>query len=1142
MWFTVGVVVASFLLTLYLQSRIHVPGPTAMQAPTATEGIPIPVLFGTRKISSANVVWFGRAYIDNGDETDGIVRYYAALHLALCHGKLDNISQIMVSDHPMWSGTFDTESETPISANTYLTSGVHDFVRGLINIRLGTINNAVGAVAGVSDSLATVMGLASVPGYYGIASIFTPQAVLLGTRPYLDAWSVIGQRIHTRNGGKDVQWYDAKAEISIGRSLADVWKYKVVSPTDTEDFSYAAFDDSAWSTGPGGIGNAAVNTFEYKTPLVKTSINGVLDCTTSSVPPATGIWMRTDLGPIPAKEDLGVRVWFDDSARVWFNGTEVQLTPEVNADDTEHQKFNATGVLPGNLINTAGPNVVAYFVRDSWDANIAGGAIGIQGTVSASNKYIYAGISVGPDLRDPCRVADMNPIHMIRECLTDIIWANQGYTDDDIDDTSFRYAADRVYSEGLGISLEWDTQSSLDDFIKEILRHINGVLYWDRVTGLYCIRLFRDDYIVDDLITLDDASIVSVEDARRRTTGELVNSVTVSFVNTQKGDTGTVTVQDAGLIQVQGGVVNQKLDYPGFSTTYTASRVAFQNLKVLSSRLLSATIVANRKAAVLNLGDCFKFTRADLGINALIMRVMAVEWGDGRSNAVKLTAVEDAWGSYSKAVAVPAPVYWPPVQLAPQSAGSTKFITCHVDDDLNRGQVACIFQAFHACGGSLWDGWTETSPGVMERDEEGVISNLQFDGVSVLGSAPTTPPLYSSLVGLTVLAWYAGSNDADKSRSGPYVIDDVGGYWGPTEGHPETPSMIYTHAKMHRHPDYASASQFVKGMTFQVQTGDSYGTGFFTLLTADASPGVYKMEWGFTEGPTYNWDAGYRLATLGQLAQLNPSQETIEQVKTGFAFSFDGFPTVGAYSRFPGALNLVYIPAGDWVWEIEEFWIESIPVGVTVTLSFRVFKSNGSVGSDLFTVQVPAQLWGTTPRSISFRQRIPRIDGLSRCGLVWIPQLTTDPPTAITAHLRYNSLARGTGMTIPTAITPTTPKPAVVDRESDLMGDAYISGDLIVVPSPFTSAYLQTVPSGTTVIHGIDASGIGDGQELIIAFNCDSTHKLQFVPSINSGGQPSFVTGTVGGVQQTQTCLTYSVYKFKLLKRTNTWELTSRNG
>lgn len=55
--FVVGLVV-SFAITPKIQSQKPA-GLSEIQAPVAEEGIEIPVLFGTRDLNGANVVWYG---------------------------------------------------------------------------------------------------------------------------------------------------------------------------------------------------------------------------------------------------------------------------------------------------------------------------------------------------------------------------------------------------------------------------------------------------------------------------------------------------------------------------------------------------------------------------------------------------------------------------------------------------------------------------------------------------------------------------------------------------------------------------------------------------------------------------------------------------------------------------------------------------------------------------------------------------------------------------------------------------------------------------------------------------------------------------------------------------------------------------
>lgn len=59
MWWTIAVFVVSFAISAIFGPKSQSPAVGQVEAPTAEEGRAIPVLFGTRDIKQANVVWYG---------------------------------------------------------------------------------------------------------------------------------------------------------------------------------------------------------------------------------------------------------------------------------------------------------------------------------------------------------------------------------------------------------------------------------------------------------------------------------------------------------------------------------------------------------------------------------------------------------------------------------------------------------------------------------------------------------------------------------------------------------------------------------------------------------------------------------------------------------------------------------------------------------------------------------------------------------------------------------------------------------------------------------------------------------------------------------------------------------------------------
>lgn len=252
---------------------------------------------------------------------------------------------------------------------------------------------------------------------------------------------------------------------------------------------------------------------------------------------------------------------------------------------------------------------------------------------------------------------DMNPAHIIRECLTDPTWG-MGYPEADINETSFTSAADTLYSEGLGMSLLWDRSIPLNEFVSEVLKHIDATLYVDRTNGKFSIKLIRGGYNASTLLVLNEDSVSKVTDFKRNTVGELVNSVTVQYWDGSTGKDNSVTVQDIALVAQQGATVSTTIQFPGFTTGDNATKAAARSLKALSTPLASCTLYTNRVAASLNVGDVFKLEWPRFGVSSIVMRVTNLELGALDSNDIRITCVEDVFGSSAAIYAPPPPSAW----------------------------------------------------------------------------------------------------------------------------------------------------------------------------------------------------------------------------------------------------------------------------------------------------------------------------------------------------------------------------------------------------------------------------------------------------------------------------------------------------
>lgn len=1060
-WVTIGILIASYLYTRYMQSKMKAPDALApADTPTATEGTAIPVVFGCRTVPNPNIVWCG----DKSIRQDGVTQqgaemyYHASMHLAICHGKLDALLDVFYSDKSCWAYTIALGDPVVGKLNSfhndYSLESYQEGITGDISVSMGGANLSTTDI-GVSDYLAGQLGSGLGPKYYGVAMALLRQCGF-GPSPYLRPCSFAVKRIHTRNGGTAAQWYDAKSEIARGtRSRQDVWKYKVQDPGDSSDWSGTGFDDSAWSQGKGGIGNAPRNydlslpgTFghidNYTTiPFVGTQIpsdgtNVKGTWPNSYVVNGTKLWLRWDLGKIPVYP-LSVNLWHDDSGSLWFNGTPLTLTPTNTALVKEH--FTSTAVIPANLINPNGPNVVAYRV-----------------TQVGNNAFVYAGVQVGTDAETPAGVCDMNPAHIVHEVLTDSIWG-MGYTDSDLDDTAFRDAADTLYDEGLGMSFVWSQQMTIEDFLNDVLRHISGILYVDRATGLFVLKLIRADYSVGSLTVLDESNVSKIEDAVRRQPGETVNTVTITYASTLRGDSGSVTLFDEGLLNSQGGYVTSKIDYPAITTPMNAAKVALRDLRMLSSPLLSCRVTADRHAAKLQIGDPFVLSWPDLGINSYVMRVTEIDLGNGINNAVKVTCIEDVFFFPTQAMTItsdPSSTSRPATNPLAALSNTDLYQTAQTLDTRNQGMVECLYTATGEAD-LFASEWTEGPTGTWTRNTAGPLSAAFFDGVDP-GTFDHSGT--SWLLTRRVLGVQHGVSSYDRQNTGPMIVDDVGGHWV-DYGLP-TQAYVSTHAQMHRDPSFSASADFKKNIIFQARNGTLYSDHYFEMTTDNVVLGTTQMDWSDL-GTSVSFTGTLELIRSDQIAdQILIPDSTLQESAT-FAGGFvdmDGFRTlVGT----PGATS---IPAGPWIVTPSNCTVSGGDVGAITTLGFKFLRDVGP--ALLFELQTPALVGGfQTLDPLTYHA--PQYPILATDRIVLVPTLHTNSTTPVTISLSYNAAGAIT-VRIPKATT----TPVVDESWYDV---TLVSGCI-----PNFGDHRRLKVHGTGPLVGIDATGLSVGAQLTLSF------------------------------------------------------------
>lgn len=259
----------------------------------------------------------------------------------------------------------------------------------------------------------------------------------------------------------------------------------------------------------------------------------------------------------------------------------------------------------------------------------------------------------------PSAALDMNPAHIIRECLTDRTWG-LGYNEADIDDDSFRACADTFYDEGFGLTFKWNREEEIEKFISMVQSHPDVYLYVSRSTGKFVLKAIRDDYDLDTLPVIYEEDVIEFTEVTTRQPNEAVNSVLVKYTDRVTRKDGTALVTNTAQAMQATQVLPATREYPGIMRRSLALRVGQRDVRALGAGLTSGRIVVNRAVAELNPGDPFRLVSSRYDLNGQVMRVIDLSFGDGRSNKVGIRFFQDVFKLTAEPLLADNPPVWTP--------------------------------------------------------------------------------------------------------------------------------------------------------------------------------------------------------------------------------------------------------------------------------------------------------------------------------------------------------------------------------------------------------------------------------------------------------------------------------------------------
>lgn len=495
-------------------------------------------------------------------------------------------------------------------------------VSGVIDIHLGTSDQEPNATYKQYFSLVSGYPYQSYLIFRGLTTILpfvnkevTAPGFYLGNSGYMREMLLWVKRTRVRNDGR-VQWYEVRddgavvCEIDatlIPRDYLDLVAQVQANPPQNKWYGTSNQDNQYREFTQKGLIGGYVHDFysQYggygKEGRVKTTfpdLNGLVV--------EIEIWGDDGISFFDWKGGgfILVREWSEHAyvtcRKYWIIFS--PLSPDKSLS------FGITDQIPGGSNSNHKCIIWARLVQDPWSVSGGGGG---------SNEGV-----------------DINPIHKIREILTDD--TAMGKPEADINNVNFMKAADRIWNEGLGISWAIDEKSCIEA-IEELCYHIEAGIRVNRQTGLYEMVLFRDDWFSEDEIHTIAENKIKDLSLEVMNSDDIVNQLNVTYYDRERIKNSTFSVYENGSILTMGHANAESVEFPYFMNMRNAEIVANWKLKQFSTPAWSGSFTTGWKdARKWNRYDLIRLPWSSKWNGTILVRIMKINLGNGTDNTVTI--------------------------------------------------------------------------------------------------------------------------------------------------------------------------------------------------------------------------------------------------------------------------------------------------------------------------------------------------------------------------------------------------------------------------------------------------------------------------------------------------------------------------
>ena len=255
-----------------------------------------------------------------------------------------------------------------------------------------------------------------------------------------------------------------------------------------------------------------------------------------------------------------------------------------------------------------------------------------------------------------------------------------------INEASFVTAATILSDEKLGLSFILTRSKKATDWIKEILRYADGIVYFNPVDEQYAIRLFRKDYDEDNLLVIDESNVSNLVIERSAWT-DVISTFRFKYAIDWEKTSNTYEIINSAAIEVNGYETSKEFDFQMLSDP---ACLPYLMTRVVQKHGLPGVKVKFRinfvLGSALTPGDVIKLKSDKLEVSELLLRIIKIG-GDKEENPyLDIECINDLYANPIDILEIPEATYRTDVDVTLDGevehayALSLDYFFCKTDD------------------------------------------------------------------------------------------------------------------------------------------------------------------------------------------------------------------------------------------------------------------------------------------------------------------------------------------------------------------------------------------------------------------------------------------------------------------------------